>query len=180
MFVPPLLRYCCRRSGMERATSKIARNFGASSSQELLRPAPQCLQKQGTRFLAQCFLIWEIPTRIVRHLVPADSDGSMPFERVAGMLAMLCLALNRKLEDFQILVLPQRLPPQVAERAMQLVAEGRSIGSEVKLSPSERAVADGILEGLRNKEIASRLNISVRTVKFHVSSLLAKFNVPNR
>ena len=125
-------------------------------------------------------MIWEIPTRVVRLLVPADSDGSMPFERLAGMLAMLCLALNRRLEDFQILVLPRYLPPQVAERARQLVAEGRSIGSGVKLSPSERAVADGIVEGLSNKQIAFRLNIAVRTVKFHVSSLLAKFNVPNR
>jgi predicted ArsR family transcriptional regulator len=31
-----------------------------------------------------------------------------------------------------------------------------------------------------NKEIASRLNITVRTVKFHVSSLLSKFGVENR
>jgi predicted ArsR family transcriptional regulator len=31
-----------------------------------------------------------------------------------------------------------------------------------------------------NKEIASRLNITVRTVKFHVSSLLSKFGVETR
>ena len=31
-----------------------------------------------------------------------------------------------------------------------------------------------------NKEIASRLNITVRTVKFHISSLLNKFGVENR
>ena len=31
-----------------------------------------------------------------------------------------------------------------------------------------------------SKEIAAKLNISARTVKFHVSALLAKFNVRNR
>jgi DNA-binding CsgD family transcriptional regulator len=165
---------------MQRTADEFARDFGASFSQQPFRSAPKGLQKQPEGFLAQSFMIWEIPTRVVRLLVPAHSDGSMPFERVAGMLAMLCLALNRRLEDFQVLVLPERLPPQVTERARELVAEGRSIGSDVKLSPSERAVADGIVEGLSNKEIASRLNISVRTVKFHVSSLLAKFDVPDR
>jgi DNA-binding NarL/FixJ family response regulator len=41
-------------------------------------------------------------------------------------------------------------------------------------------VLEGLLENLANKEIASRLNISERTVKFHVSNLLAKFNVRRR
>lgn len=165
---------------MQRIADEFARDFGASFSQHPLRSAPQGLQKKVTGFLAQSFMIWEIPTGVVRLLVPADGDGSMPFERVAGMLAMLCLALNRQLEDFQVLVLPERLPSQVTERARQLVEEGRSIGAGVKLSPSERAVADGIVEGLSNKEIASRLKIAVRTVKFHVSALLVKFSVPNR
>ena len=31
-----------------------------------------------------------------------------------------------------------------------------------------------------NKEIASKLNITVRTVKFHISSLLSKFGVESR
>jgi DNA-binding CsgD family transcriptional regulator len=33
---------------------------------------------------------------------------------------------------------------------------------------------------MKNKEIALRLNISERTVKFHVSNLLAKFGVRRR
>ncbi len=38
----------------------------------------------------------------------------------------------------------------------------------------------GVLKSLANKEIASHLNLSERTVKFHVSSLLAKFKVRSR
>jgi len=48
------------------------------------------------------------------------------------------------------------------------------------LSRRERQVLDGLLENLSNKEIGTRLYISERTVKFHVSNLLAKFAVPRR
>ena len=46
--------------------------------------------------------------------------------------------------------------------------------------PREQEVLDGVLQSLASKEIASKLNVSARTVKFHVSSLLAKFGVTNR
>jgi DNA-binding NarL/FixJ family response regulator len=49
-----------------------------------------------------------------------------------------------------------------------------------ELSRREREVLDALLENLANKEIASRLNISERTVKFHVSNLLSKFGVRRR
>lgn len=48
------------------------------------------------------------------------------------------------------------------------------------LSRREREVLDLLLENLANKEIANKLHISERTVKFHVSSLLSKFSVRRR
>lgn len=50
----------------------------------------------------------------------------------------------------------------------------------VRLTPRERQVFECILDGLSNKEIADKIGISVRTVKFHVSNLYVKFNVPGR
>jgi DNA-binding CsgD family transcriptional regulator len=44
----------------------------------------------------------------------------------------------------------------------------------------EQEVLDCILQSLANKEIAAKLNVAERTVKFHVSSLLAKFGVTDR
>lgn len=48
------------------------------------------------------------------------------------------------------------------------------------LSRREREVLESLLQNLSNKEIASKLNISERTVKFHVSNLLEKHNVRRR
>ncbi|MEW5854519.1 MAG: response regulator transcription factor [Myxococcota bacterium] len=48
------------------------------------------------------------------------------------------------------------------------------------LSRREREICDALLHNLSNKEIAQRLHISERTVKFHVSNLLQKFHVRRR
>jgi len=48
------------------------------------------------------------------------------------------------------------------------------------LSRREQEVLNALLENLANKEIGSKLNISERTVKFHVSNLLSKFGVRRR
>jgi DNA-binding NarL/FixJ family response regulator len=52
--------------------------------------------------------------------------------------------------------------------------------SPAELSRREQEVLSGLLENLANKEVADRLHISERTVKFHVSNLLAKFGVRRR
>ena len=51
---------------------------------------------------------------------------------------------------------------------------------QASLSRREREVLDSLLENVSNKEIAAKLNISERTVKFHVSKLLNKFGVRRR
>ena len=61
-------------------------------------------------------------------------------------------------------------------------AQSRRLRSDVPadLSKREQEVLNGLLENLANKEVAERLHISERTVKFHVSNLLAKFGVRRR
>jgi len=60
--------------------------------------------------------------------------------------------------------------------------QGRRLKADpsTHLSRREEEVLDSLLENLANKEIASKLNISERTVKFHVSNLLSKFGVRRR
>ena len=61
-------------------------------------------------------------------------------------------------------------------------AQGRRMrgDSPAELSRRGQEVLNGLLENLANKEVADRLHISERTVKFHVSNLLAKFGVRRR
>src|SRR5215471_21189150 len=66
------------------------------------------------------------------------------------------------------------------ERAQSLLQAGQAVKSEVKVTRREEEVLRGILRGHANKEIAGDLNLSERTVKFHVSSLLSKFRVRGR
>jgi two-component system nitrate/nitrite response regulator NarL len=56
----------------------------------------------------------------------------------------------------------------------------RSSGDPIDLTPRERQVLDLVAEGLPNKAIASRLDISEHTVKFHINSILNKLGAQSR
>lgn len=49
-----------------------------------------------------------------------------------------------------------------------------------QLSRREREVAEAVVTGMSNKEVAERLNITVRTVKEHLSSIFQKLNIQDR
>jgi DNA-binding NarL/FixJ family response regulator len=56
-----------------------------------------------------------------------------------------------------------------------------SLNGEVEaLTPREAEVLNLIAEGLPNKTIAIRLNISEHTVKFHVNAILTKLGAQSR
>jgi DNA-binding NarL/FixJ family response regulator len=55
-----------------------------------------------------------------------------------------------------------------------------AIKNDNDLTEAEERVAWQVADGLSNKEIAARLNLSVRTVESHVSHILAKKGFSNR
>lgn len=71
------------------------------------------------------------------------------------------------------------LQPVVASKLMRHVSREPEPAAEL-LTPRELEVLQALALGLQNKEIAARLVISERTVKFHVSAILAKLNAGNR
>jgi DNA-binding CsgD family transcriptional regulator len=138
-------------------------------------------QNQHSPFFPQSFVLCERSSGAVRFRVESGPDGSMPVEKIAGLLAVHCLVRGQAPEDYELMVVPKvSLLDAAAERAQELLAAGRALGAGVKVSRREQEVLDCILQSLANKEIAAKLNVAERTVKFHVSSLLAKFGVTDR
>jgi DNA-binding CsgD family transcriptional regulator len=102
-------------------------------------------------------------------------------ERIAGQLAMQCLVRGQDPKNFQVLVPAQgSLIERLVARAEELLEEGRSVACPTSLSARQREVLHAVMCNRANKEIATKLNITVRTVKFHISTLLSKFGVESR
>jgi DNA-binding CsgD family transcriptional regulator len=120
-------------------------------------------------------------TGLSRFHVEAGPDGLFPLEEAAGLLAMHCMALGQSPQDYIVTV--QAAHDSLAGLAAyvdKLLQAGHSVGRAVKLTRRQDEVLSGVLRGLANKEIAGTLHLSERTVKFHLSSLLAKFCVRGR
>lgn len=111
----------------------------------------------------------------------AAADLDCTVERIAGQLAMQCMVRGSDPRNFQVLVPAESsLIARLVARAEELLEEGRSIACPTSLSARQREVLHAVLCNRANKEIATKLNITVRTVKFHISSLLSKFGVESR
>ena len=129
----------------------------------------------------ELYFFYEKNTGVSHFHVEAGADGRFPVDQAAGLLAMHCLVRGQSPSDYVVMV--QAAPDALEglkEKAEQLLQAGHSVGSSIKLTRREEEVLGGIMRTLANKEIAASLNLSERTVKFHVSSLLAKFRVRGR
>ena len=73
------------------------------------------------------------------------------------------------------------MQPVVASRLLnQLAGPHSSSGVVEELTPREHEVLRLLTKGRQNKEIAADLFITERTVKFHITSILAKLGAGNR
>jgi DNA-binding NarL/FixJ family response regulator len=54
------------------------------------------------------------------------------------------------------------------------------VPSTIELTPTELKVVQLVAQGLANREIADKLNVSQRTIESHVSNMLNKTNLHNR
>lgn len=127
------------------------------------------------------FFFYEKNSGVAHFHIQAGSDGRLPVDHAAGLLAMHCLVRGQTPSDYAVLVQAENnILENLIEKADQLLEAGKSVHGQIRLTRREEEVLAGVSDSLSNKEIASNLNLSERTVKFHVSSLLAKFQVRGR
>ena len=127
------------------------------------------------------YFFYEKNTGVAHFHVEAGPDGGFPVDQAAGLLAMHCMVRGQSPSDYVVMVQAEDEALEgLGEKAAALLQAGNSVHSQLKLTRREEEVLSGLMKSLANKEIAANLNLSERTVKFHVSSLLAKFRVRGR
>jgi DNA-binding NarL/FixJ family response regulator len=153
---------------------------------------------------AQVYVVDVLPSRLATEALLAGILERYPTARLLVLAEKLTEAVSFPLLRLGAKgLLTYKEAPQQLERALIAVANGgfwvprsllshfvdeilgsargpRLVSSPAELSRREREVLDALLTNLSNKEIASKLFISERTVKFHVSNLLSKFGVRRR
>ena len=75
---------------------------------------------------------------------------------------------------------PPGVAAVLARRVAALASQRREPAGDARLTLREREILRLIDDGLSNKEIAQRLSLQTKTVKNHVSNILAKLGVANR
>jgi len=120
---------------------------------------------------------------VVLERNPVNAMGKMLIHHGAvayGNLQMLTMHLEQLLKSVtegKIWVYPELLDSIVA-----LVNAEDNIDEALleRLSPQERTITKLVLRGLSNMAIASKLDITTRTAKAHMSSIFSKLHVKDR
>ena len=142
---------------------------------------PQQLANTRAAFPRDIYFFYEKNTGVSHFHVEAGPDGRFPVDQAAGLLAMHCMVRGQSPNDYVVMVQADEDHLEgLNAKAEKLLQAGRSDRSQVQLTRREEEVLSGVMKSLANKEIAANLNLSERTVKFHVSSLLAKYRVRGR
>jgi two-component system, NarL family, response regulator YdfI len=104
----------------------------------------------------------------VRAILPRESSEN---EIVSGVVAA----------DRGLVLLDPEITKELASQTRTVsTASENAADSLEELTAREVEVLRLMAEGFGNKQIAARLGISDHTVKFHISSILAKLNVSSR
>ena len=124
------------------------------------------------------------------ELLPRCAD---PFERARFQLAFgeLLRRQGHRREALGLLESAERVlahlgAARLVDRAHReldacgLTARRRSDDARLELTPQEQAVAHLVTQGLRNRDVAARLVVSVKTVEYHLANAYRKMGVSNR
>ena len=177
----PLVEGCKTKTSLASVPSRgcILRGVHVKVIRRSEHPQQEMNSRPG--FPRDVFFFYEKNTGVAHFHVEAGPDGRFPLDQAAGLLAMHCMVRGQSPTDYVVMVQAENeILEGLNEKADKLLEAGKSVHSQIELTRREEEVLAGLMNSLANKEIAANLNLSERTVKFHVSSLLAKFRVRGR
>jgi len=163
-----------------------------SAPRDLSVPAARAyVVEANARKPATCAIIEDVVARRAgaRVLVVAEAfDEEYAFHLLRlGVKGLLCYSEVRELFVSALSEMvaggfwvPRSLLSRFVENSVKSAPPPQRMRTILRLSRREREVHELLMENLSNKEIAGRLNVSERTVKFHVSNLLGKHGVKRR
>lgn len=141
------------------------------------------------------FAVAKDPERALVVLVDLSSFASPPPAPATPSVALLGTADARTVREareagYDRIVLPTEGPEHLRYAIAQLLAVSgdetapgtapKEPAHAVEVTPREREVLNLLMLGLTNKRIAKHLDITERTVKFHVAALMRKHGVRTR
>jgi len=109
---------------------------------------------------------------LITHGVKAYGNARMSEVHFSQML--------QTIEDEKIWTYPELTVALAKTVSTPVINENSKTMIENRLSPKEIEVIYLLLDGLTNNVIASKLDITTRTVKAHVSSIFSKLHVSDR
>lgn len=126
--------------------------------------------------------------RVVMTNVPAECEDVICLvEAGASGFIVKDATVNQLLATIRFVGMGDKVLPGVLVAAVFRHIVGRAIhrpapggGRAVRLTSREREVVDLVAQGLSNKEIASRLNLTTYTIKSHVHNVLEKLALHSR
>ena len=96
------------------------------------------------------------------------------------MLNMHYIQIIQAVKNSKVWTYPELTMALIKRSKQPSMSEESSKIIEKRLTEKEKEVVYLILEGLTNLAIASKLNITVRTVKAHISSIFSKLHINDR
>jgi DNA-binding NarL/FixJ family response regulator len=156
--VPPARVYVLEANGRQQATELVAERVLLRNPEARLIVVSDSFE-EGTAF----------------PLLRSGAKGLLRYEELSRSLVPAVREVARG--GFWV---ARSLLSRFVDATLEAVRRPRLIAVSSHLSRRERQVHELVLENQSNKEIASRLHMSERTVKFHVSNLLVKHGVKRR
>lgn len=143
--------------------------------------------ENGLRVVATLATEWPQTKVIGMDLIPSQREIIEFVEAGAAGFILKDATIEDVLETIRSVARGIRvLPPPLTESLFTRVIEqalrtGKgTLGAAVRMTSREREIIVLIAEGMSNKEIAQRLNLSTYTVKSHVHNILEKMALHSR